>query len=367
MIRNRRLGGLAIALALSAIALQTYAEGKTVGSVLASPAIQVPAPAQAVLIDLARAGERLIAVGERGVIVLSDDNGRSWRQVQVPVSVSLSSVQFVDAKRGWAVGHAGTVLATVDGGEHWSLQLSGLEAAVIELQAAQFEKEIASDADAADMRISNAERLRTDGPDKPFLALHFVDSKHGLVVGAYGIAFATQDGGATWQSLIGKIENPSLVHIYSIARKDNVWFLAGEQGYVARSTDDGKSFAQLPSPYNGSFFTANIRGDGALLVAGLKGHAYLSSDSGDSFHRLKVSWPASISTSTRLPDGSVVLANQAGGLFISAISNGDELSPLGKPLGIPVSSIVQAVDGSLITSGFAGLSRFSHPATDVPE
>lgn len=367
MIRNRRLGGLTIAMALSAIVLQTHAESKTVESVLTSPAIQISAPAQAVLIDLARAGGRLIAVGERGVIVLSDDNGRSWRQVQVPVSVSLSAVQFVDTERGWAVGHAGTVLATIDGGEHWSLQLSGLQAAAIELQAAQDEKGIATDADAADIRISNAERLITDGPDKPFLALHFLDSKRGLVVGAYGIAFATQDGGATWQSLIGKIENPSLVHIYSIARKDHVWFLAGEQGYVARSTDDGESFAQLPSPYNGSFFTVNVRGDGALLVAGLKGHAYLSSDSGESFHRLKVSWPASISSSTRLPDGNVLLANQAGGVSISAISNEDELRPLGKPLGIPVSSIVEAVDGSLITSGFTGLSRFSHPATDVPE
>lgn len=367
MIKKRRLSELAIALALSVMVLKTHAEVKTVGPVLTSAALQVPAPAQAVVIDLARADGRLIAVGERGVIVFSDDNGQSWRQAQVPVSVTLSAVQFVDAKRGWAVGHAGTVLATTDGGEHWSLQLNGAQAAEIESKAAQSERGSAQDPDAADIRILNAERLLADGPDKPFLALHFVDSKRGLVVGAYGLAFATQDGGATWQSLIGHIENPSQVHIYSIARKDHLLFLAGEQGYVARSTDDGESFAQLQSPYNGSFFTANIRGDGALLVAGLKGHAYLSADSGDSFHRLKVSWPVAISSSTRLPDGSVLLANQAGGLFISAISNGDELHPLGKPLGIPVSSIVEAVDGSLITSGFTGLSRFSHPATDVPE
>lgn len=367
MIINSRLSGLAIALAFSALASLSYAESGAVGSALDSPAMQIATPAHVVLIDLARAGDRLIAVGERGVIVLSDDNGQSWRQVQVPVSVSLVAVQFVDAKRGWAVGHAGIVMATVDGGESWSLQFTGIQAAEIELKTAQGDKASAVDADAADMRISNAERLVADGPDKPFLTLHFLDAKRGLVAGSYGMVFSTQDGGATWQSLIGHIENPSLVHIYAIARKDHLWFLAGEQGYVARSADDGESFAQLPSPYNGSFFTANVRGDGALLVAGLKGHAYLSSDDGDSFHRLSVSWPNSISSSTLLTDGSLLLANQTGGLFSSSASNDLTLNPVGKPLGIPVSSIVEAVDGSLITSGFAGLSRFSHPATEISE
>ena len=367
MIINSRLSALALALALSALASIACAEGGAVGSVLSSSAMQIATPAHAVLIDLARAGDRLIAVGERGVIVLSDDNGQSWRQVQVPVSVSLVAVQFIDDEHGWAVGHGGTVLATADGGERWSLQLTGIQAAEIELKAAQDIKANAVDADAADMRISNAERLVADGPDKPFLALHFLDANHGLVAGSYGMVFSTQDGGATWQSLIGSIENPSLVHIYAIARKDHLWFLAGEQGYVARSTDDGKSFTHLPSPYNGSFFTANVRGDGALLIAGLKGHAYLSSDDGASFNQLKVSRPSSISSSARLPDGSVLLANQTGDLFSSSASNGLALNPVGNPLGIPVSSIVEAVDGSLITSGFAGLSRFSHPATEVSE
>ena len=367
MIKNSRLNCLAIALVLSAFSSPPHADGGVVGAALDSPAMQIAKPSHVVLIDLARAGDRLIAVGERGVIVLSDDNGQSWRQAQVPVSVSLVAVQFVDSKHGWAVGHAGTVLASVDGGENWSLQLTGVQAAEIELKAAQDQKANAVDADAADIRISNAERLIADGPDKPLLALQFLDAKRGIVAGSYGLVFSTQDGGATWQSLIGHVENPSFVHIYAIARKDHLWFLAGEQGYVARSTDDGESFAQLPSPYNGSFFTTNIRGDGALLVAGLKGHAYLSSDDGESFHQLNVSWPNSISGSTRLPDGSVLLANQAGGLFSSSTSNSLVLNPVGKPLGIPVSSIVEAIDGSLIASGFAGLSRFSHPAIEVSE
>lgn len=367
MINIRHISGLVLTSVLSVITSICLAETKAVGSALTTPAMQIAAPSRAVFIDLARAADRLIAVGERGLIVLSDDNGQSWRQVPVPVSVSLSAVFFVDAQRGWAVGHAGTVLATLDGGEHWAVQLTGLQAAEIELQAAQAEKVTATDAEAADMRLQSAERLIADGPDKPFLAVRFSDANRGLAVGAYGMAFATQDGGASWHSLMGHIENPSLVHLYAIAEKNNLCFLVGEQGYLARSIDNGQSFKQLESPYEGSFFTAQVRDDGALLVAGLKGHAYLSSDDGDNFQRIAVSSPASFSSSVRLADGTLLLANQAGGIFSSAASHGVALQSVGKPLGLPVSSLLEAADKSFIAAGFAGLSRFVHPATDVSE
>ena len=42
-----------------------------------------------------RAGNRLVAVGERGTILLSDD-GQAWRQVPSPVSVGLTGVSFGD-------------------------------------------------------------------------------------------------------------------------------------------------------------------------------------------------------------------------------------------------------------------------------
>ena len=367
MIKKSRLGCGAVALAISVASSLSCAAEMKVGSVLTSPATHVAAPAKAVLIGSARAGDRVVAVGERGVIVFSDDNGQSWQQASVPVSVSLVAVQFVDARRGWAVGHFGVVLSTVDGGENWSLQLTGAEAAEIELTAAQGAKASASDADLAELRMANAERLVADGPDKPFLALHFVDANRGVVAGAYGILFATQDGGTTWRSLIGQAENPSAVHIYAIAQKDQHWFLVGEQGYLARSTDDGQTFMQLESPYSGSFFTAIVRADGELLVAGLKGRAYTSIDDGESFQELKGAAASSFGSSIQMANGAVLLANQAGGLFVSSMGKDDTLTTLGKPLGLPVSSIVETADGGLVASGFAGISHVTNPASGIQE
>jgi photosystem II stability/assembly factor-like uncharacterized protein len=178
------------------------------------------------------------------------------------------------------------------------------------------------------------------------------------------MALQTTDGGATWQSLMGRIANPNGLHLYAISRQGPRWFLAGEQGYLARSEDDATSFSQLDSPYEGTFFTLQSRADGALLVAGLKGNAFVSNDAGTSFQRLSVPVPISFNDATRLADGQVLLVNQAGTLFRNG---GEALLPFGKPLGKPVSSLIEAADGSLVVAGFTGLQRIAQPATAASE
>lgn len=345
----------------------SLAQAAAVGDALNTPAMLAPQAKSAVLLDLARAGARLVAVGERGIVLLSDDNGINWRQAVVPVSVSLTAVQFVDANTGWAVGHAGIVLATRDAGEHWVVQLDGQRAAQLELAAAREQLPTGSDEDAGAARVQTAERLAGDGADKPFLALQFVDARRGLIVGAYGLAFRTDDGGTTWQSIMGQIDNPMGAHLSAIAQHAEHWFLAGEQGYLARSDDAGRSFTQLESPYPGSFFTLQMRDDGVLVVAGLKGNAFSSSDLGDSFQPASVSMPVSFSDAIRTDDGQLLLVNQSGALFRTDSQSGALLKPYGKPLGKPVSSVIEAADGSLTLAGFTGLTRVSPSIATVSE
>jgi hypothetical protein len=71
---------------------------------------------KSLLLDLARAGPRVFAVGERGHVLYSTDEGRTWTQVQVPASANLTAVYFVDERHGWAVGHDEVILRTTDGG-----------------------------------------------------------------------------------------------------------------------------------------------------------------------------------------------------------------------------------------------------------
>ncbi|CAN1600393.1 protein of unknown function [Pseudomonas mediterranea] len=171
-------------------------------------AMQSAKAAHAVMLAVTRAGERLVAVGERGIVLLSDDSGKSWRQARVPVSVSLTAVQFVDDEQGWAVGHMGVVLHSTDGGETWVKQLDGVAAAQLALVAAQ------QGGDAKP--VEDAERLVADGPDKPFLDLYFSDRRNGYVVGAYGLILHTVDGGGTWKPWMQQVDNPDGLNLYGI-------------------------------------------------------------------------------------------------------------------------------------------------------
>ena len=64
-------------------------------------------PDRIILIDITRAGDRLVAVGERGFALLSDDAGETWRSRETPVTRTLTGVSFRDAKVGVAVGRGG--------------------------------------------------------------------------------------------------------------------------------------------------------------------------------------------------------------------------------------------------------------------
>jgi len=96
-----------------------------VEDVLVTPSVKAVKAKQSLLLDIAKAGERLVAVGARGHVLYSDDNGGKWHQAKVPVSVLLTSVVFPDVRNGWAVGHSGVVLHSADSGETWKKQFDG--------------------------------------------------------------------------------------------------------------------------------------------------------------------------------------------------------------------------------------------------
>ena len=61
------------------------------------PAVRGPRALDPLLLDVTRAGSRIVAVGELGIILLSDDEGVTWRQADVPAQVLLTAVAFADA------------------------------------------------------------------------------------------------------------------------------------------------------------------------------------------------------------------------------------------------------------------------------
>jgi photosystem II stability/assembly factor-like uncharacterized protein len=328
---------------------------------MARPAQMVSQPAKAYLAGIARAGKRLVAVGERGIIVLSDDGGTSWRQAKVPASVTLAAVQFPTPTQGWAVGHYGIVLHSGDGGETWTRQLDGVQAAQLVLRDAQLSTSQAGQGNGA--YLAEAQRLVADGPDKPFLGLHFSDAKNGLVVGAYNLAFRTQDGGNSWTPLSSRIDNPKASHLYAVQASGNDIYIAGEQGLLLRSTDAGQHFARVDLPYKGSLFAMALAG-GDVVVAGLGGNAFRSGDQGASWHKLEVPVPVSI-TAVSAQGGKFLMTNQAG-MLLAGAAGAAAVAPLKVPPLPPLNDVLAQPDGAIVAVGMTGAIRLPAQSGATP-
>jgi len=341
---------------LMAIALVTALgpiQAATTFSALERPALQVRSPEHQVLQAAAKAGERVVAVGERGLIVLSDDQGSHWRQArQVPVSVSLTALNFIDSQRGWAVGHGGVILHTNDGGEIWSKQADGLALAKVSMaQAERRAVQRPGDTDA-ERALSDARRLVDDGADKPLLDVHFVDARRGWVVGAYNLFFETTDGGLTWQSASERLVNPRALHLNALAVRGQMVFVVGEQGILFRSLDGGQHFEVLASPYKGSWFSVALGDDGSVTVGGLRGNAFRSSDGGNSWRALEGLPPVSIVAVSAGEGGSVLLSNQAGQLFFSSAKA--TMQSLRMPPMPPLNGLLVLSRQAALALGFGG-------------
>jgi photosystem II stability/assembly factor-like uncharacterized protein len=273
-------------------------------AVQAEPSLIMPKARQSLLLDITNTGQRLLAVGERGHVLLQDSPRDEWQQVSVPVQRMLTALCFSDSVRGWAVGYDGVVLATVDGGKSWHTQYLGLtyqfalnqqllsdlimkkrslEAALATGEDDDIKRDVVSQLEELALDIEDAQAALAEPPyTPPLLDVYCRDSLTGYAVGAFGIFLSTRDGGVNWLREDNRIPNPGQYHLNAITGNgDGKLWIVGESGLMFYSANDGRNWQPLDSPYEGSLFGIEYQSErNTLLAFGLRGNAFLSSDGG---------------------------------------------------------------------------------------
>lgn len=289
--------------------------------------------AKRLLVAAADMGTRIVAVGQYGHVVISEDRGLTWHQARsVPTQVLLTDVYFADEMNGFAVGHDAVIIKTEDGGETWDLKYS--------------------DPDA----------------ETPLFSVMFATPQKGVAVGAFSTAISTEDGGETWHiasvipdpppPLEGLEYEPHLNSLFRGPQGDV--YIAAETGFVFKSTDEGETWQPIKTPYFGSFWGGMATPDGDILIYGMRGNVWRSDDLGTTWAQVPTGSKKSFGGGTVLADGTIVLAGLNGAVAYST-DNGRSFKVYDRPDRKGYSDVAPGPDGQVILFGEPG--AILHPAS----
>lgn len=304
---------------------------------VAAPAYSIESPAAQsnLLLDVVRAGKRLVAVGARGHILYSDDDGKQWLQARVPTQQLLTAVYFVDDRHGWAVGHDALILATRDGGATWVRQYDDIE------------------------------------QESPLLGVWFKDRDTGYAVGAYGMLLGTNNGGKDWERLDDALDNEDGYHLNAISSvADSGIIIVGEMGVMFRSTDWGESWEVLNSPYEGSLFgVVGGQQPDHLLAYGLRGHVFRSTDFGESWQEIPVQTDGGqlqfgLSSGELLSNGDILIVGH-GGTVLRSSDDGQSFTVSHRSDRTSLAAVAEGAEGKLVLVGQNGIHQTDALGNDV--
>ena len=190
------------------------------------------------------AGRRVVAAGEDGVTVVSDDAGTTWAPLGGRLSQTFTRIRAVSASLVFAVGPNGTLARTSDGGRSW-----------------------------APLGVSTSEDV---------IDVSFADAFVGYAVDAAGTVLRTENGGISWQILnTGYSATPQAV----LALDPRTVLLIGGRG-VLRSTDGGDTFSRVRARIVAAARLFNVdRAGGRVFAYGSK-NIVASSDRGRTWKKV---------------------------------------------------------------------------------
>ena len=339
-------------------------------------ALVMPGASASLLLDIDSAGDRLVAVGERGHILYSEDHGATWVQARVPTSVMLTRVFFVSPTTGWAVGHDGNILLSNDGGVNWSLQRDGVsdQARINEENVARAKDRVntlrtrldaAGEGGNEDLEAALEEALSSldiareilDEPvyAPPLMDVWFASEEQGWASGAYGVLLRTGNGGRTWDDWSYKVDNPDELHFNGV-RGDarGTLYLASEWGYVFRSSTGGESWVETETGYDGSFFGVLVNSStDSVFAYGLRGTIYRSTDGGDSWESLHSGSTYSFFGGASVDGDGLVFVGQNSAVVLTR-DDGESFTTLTQDSRRGLTGVTTLPDGRIAVTGDGG-------------
>lgn len=276
------------------------------------------------LVDAERFGSRIVAVGDRGYIVFTDDQGKTWKRAKTPPAPMITALDFLDDQAGIAVGHDSVILVTRDRGETWTQVFSA------------------------------------PAEQRPLLDVIFLTKDHAIAVGAYGAYYESVDSGKSWNARKILTDDKHLNVILEVGEGSLV--ILGEAGTILTSPDNGKNWTPVPAPYKGSFFGGLVANDNSVVAFGMRGRIFRSADKGKTWKQVDNPSVATLIGGDKLPDGALVLAGSAGTVLVSR-DNGVTFVPVSTGTTRAFAKAILGAPNTVLLLGEAGAREVALPSS----
>ncbi len=226
--------------------------------------VSLPVQTKLRAIEFTGAGHGFIA-GDAGVLLASNDGGRSWRQLESPTKETLSAIHF-RGDLGWICGYGGAILHTRDAGQTWTVQQSGASISLEDIFFTDAEYGWAVGWGGSMIRTKDGGKTWTPmrAPDALWSlnSVYFRDRQNGWATGMFGLIMHTKDGGDTWEKQESPV-NASIRSVYFDA-SGHGWITA--EGHILSSTDNGLTWTSAWSAKLAFLHTIAPMGDTVIAV-----------------------------------------------------------------------------------------------------
>lgn len=241
-----------------------------------------PAPTQLSLLGVDLKGQRRIAVGQMGLVLVQEAAGE-WQKIDSGTTERLFSVSLNAKGDAVTVGSFGTVLRSADGGHSWQV--------------------IAPD------WTPYAE----DGAQPHIYDVRVDEAGVATIAGEFGLILRNAPGSTEWQLL-----HKGDASLFALEfESGGVGYAAGQSGTILRTQDDGRSWTALATGSTAILLGVHAAAGGRIVATGMR-DMVISGDGGATWKQVKdpevsSAWYAGVGQASA---GSPVMAVGHGGQII---------------------------------------------------
>lgn len=212
----------------------------------------------------------------------------SWISLNSGITSNLNSLTFINYGLGYAVGDAGVILKSTDGGNTWEkitapdsvinyydIRYNGVSSIFVSAEGGKMYK-------SADDGLTWLS-VQT-GVEETIFRIHFLGNGDGYAVGSKGLMIRTSDNGLSWTRVV----TPTQSLLYSIHFYDTRNGMAvGWNGTIIKTSDGGYTWNQLSAFTDKYFRDILFTGSDKVIVVAAGGEIYRTTDGGDNWNSVE--------------------------------------------------------------------------------